>query len=241
MEKAIIGKKVGMTQIFDDAGKVIPVTVIQAGPCTVVQKKTAEKDGYSAVQLGFEDVPERKLTKPEVGHLKKAGDALKKVLKEFKLDNFDALNVGDEVKCDVFATGDLVDITGVSKGKGYQGVVKRHGAARLKESHGTGPVHRHAGSMGSGTDPSRIFKGKIGAGHMGAEQVTVLNLDVVQVDPELGLIAVCGAVPGPKGGVVYLRSSVINVKEKGAAAGISVNPQKASARVNPQKASARNK
>ena len=241
MEKAIIGKKVGMTQIFDDAGKVIPVTVIQAGPCTVVQKKTAEKDGYSAVQLGFEDVPERKLTKPEVGHLKKAGDALKKVLKEFKLDNCDALNVGDEVKCAVFATGDRVDITGVSKGKGYQGVVKRHGAARLKESHGTGPVHRHAGSMGSGTDPSRIFKGKIGAGHMGAEQVTVLNLDVVQVDPELGLIAVCGAVPGPKGGVVYLRSSVINVKEKGAAAGISVNPQKASARVNPQKASARNK
>ena len=241
MEKAIIGKKVGMTQIFDDAGKVIPVTVIQAGPCTVVQKKTAEKDGYSAVQLGFEDVPERKLTKPEVGHLKKAGDALKKVLKEFKLDNCDALNVGDEVKCDVFVTGDRVDITGVSKGKGYQGVVKRHGAARLKESHGTGPVHRHAGSMGSGTDPSRIFKGKIGAGHMGAEQVTVLNLDVVQVDPELGLIAVCGAVPGPKGGVVYLRSSVINVKEKGAAAGISVNPQKASARVNPQKASARNK
>ena len=241
MEKAIIGKKIGMTQIFDDAGKVIPVTVIQAGPCTVVQKKTAEKDGYSAVQLGFEDVPERKLTKPEVGHLKKAGDALKKVLKEFKLDNCDALNVGDEVKCAVFATGDRVDITGVSKGKGYQGVVKRHGAARLKESHGTGPVHRHAGSMGSGTDPSRIFKGKIGAGHMGAEQVTVLNLDVVQVDPELGLIAVCGAVPGPKGGVVYLRSSVINVKEKGAAAGISVNPQKASARVNPQKASARNK
>ena len=230
MEKAIIGKKVGMTQIFDDAGKVIPVTVIQAGPCTVVQKKTAEKDGYSAVQLGFEDVPERKLTKPEAGHLKKAGDALKKVLKEFKLDNCDALNVGDEVKADVFAAGDRVDITGVSKGKGYQGVVKRHGAARLKESHGTGPVHRHAGSMGSGTDPSRIFKGKIGAGHMGAEQVTVLNLDVVQVDPELGLIAVCGAVPGPKGGVVYLRNSVINVKEKGAAAGISVNPQKASAR-----------
>ena len=149
--------------------------------------------------------------------------------------------MGDEVKADVFAEGDRVDVTGVSKGHGYQGVVKRHGASRLKESHGTGPVHRHAGSMGSGTDPSRIFKGKIGAGQMGNEQVTVLNLDVVQVDTELGLIAVRGAIPGPKGGIVFLRNSVINVKEKGAAANASINPQKASARVNPQKASARNK
>ena len=241
MEKAIIGKKVGMTQIFDADGKVIPVTVIEAGPCTVVQKKTEEKDGYNAVQLGYGDVPERKLTKPELGHLKKAGEARKKTLKEFKLDNCDALNVGDEVKADVFAEGDRVDVTGISKGHGYQGVVKRHGAARLKETHGTGPVHRHAGSMGSGTDPSRIFKGKIGAGQMGNEQVTVLNLDVVKVDTELGLIAVRGAIPGPKGGIVTVRNSVINVKEKGAAAGISSNPQKASARVNPQKASARNK
>ncbi len=240
MEKAIIGKKVGMTQIFDADGKVIPVTVIEAGPCTVVQKKTEEKDGYNAVQLGYGDVPERKLTKPELGHLKKAGEARKKTLKEFKLDNCDALNVGDEVKADVFAEGDRVDVTGISKGHGYQGVVKRHGAARLKETHGTGPVHRHAGSMGSGTDPSRIFKGKIGAGQMGNEQVTVLNLDVVKVDPELGVIAVRGAIPGPKGGIVFLRNSVINVKEKGAAAGISNNPQKASGR-NPQKASARNK
>ena len=240
MEKAIIGKKAGMTQIFDDAGRVIPVTIIQAGPCTVVQKKTEEKDGYNAVQLGFEDVPERKLTKPEMGHLKKAGVSPKKVLKEFRLDNCDALNVGDQVNADVFAPGDRVDVTGVSKGKGYQGVIKRHGAARLKESHGSGPVHRHAGSMGSGTDPSRIFKGKIGAGHMGHEQVTVLNLDVIQVDTELGVIAVRGAVPGPKNGVVYLRNSVINVKEKGAAAAVSVNPQKASGR-NPQKASARSK
>ncbi|MCC8122449.1 MAG: 50S ribosomal protein L3 [Oscillospiraceae bacterium] len=239
MEKAIIGKKVGMTQIFDEAGKVIPVTLIQAGPCVVVQKKTEEKDGYSAVQLGYDDVVERKLTKPELGHLKKAGEARKRVLKEFRLDNCDALNVGDEVKAEVFAAGDRVDITGVSKGKGYQGVIKRHGAHRLKETHGTGPVHRHAGSMGSGTDPSRIFKGKIGAGHMGHEQVTVLNLDVVQVDPELNVIAVCGAVPGPKGGLVCLRNSVINVASKGAAAGTSANPQKASARVNPQKASAR--
>ena len=241
MEKAIIGKKVGMTQIFDEAGKVIPVTVIEAGPCTVVQKKTEEKDGYNAVQLGYGDVAEKKLTKPELGHLKKAGDARKKTLKEFKLANCDALNVGDEVKVDVFAEGDRVDVTGISKGHGYQGVIKRHGAHRLKESHGTGPVHRHAGSMGSSTDPSRIFKGKIGAGQMGNEQVTVLNLDVIKVDPELGIIAVRGAIPGPKGGIVYLRNSVINVKEKGAAANASVNPQKASARVNPQKASARNK
>ena len=241
MEKAIIGKKVGMTQIFDEAGKVIPVTVIEAGPCTVVQKKTEEKDGYNAVQLGYGDVAEKKLTKPELGHLKKAGDARKKTLKEFKLANCDALNVGDEVKVDVFAEGDRVDVTGISKGHGYQGVIKRHGAHRLKESHGTGPVHRHAGSMGSSTDPSRIFKGKIGAGQMGNEQVTVLNLDVIKVDSELGIIAVRGAIPGPKGGIVYLRNSVINVKEKGAAANASVNPQKASARVNPQKASARNK
>ena len=216
MEKAIIGKKVGMTQIFDADGKVIPVTLIEAGPCTVVQKKTEEKDGYSAVQLGYGDVAEKKLT------------------------NCDALNVGDEVKADVFAEGDRVDVTGISKGHGYQGVIKRHGAHRLKESHGTGPVHRHAGSMGPATDPSRIFKGKIGAGQMGNEQVTVLNLDVVKVDTELGLIAVRGAIPGPKGGIVTLRNSVINVKEKGAAAGISNNPQKASGR-NPQKASARNK
>ena len=231
MEKAIIGKKVGMTQIFDDAGKVIPVTVIAAGPCTVVQKKTAEKDGYNAVQLGYGDVPERKLTRPELGHLKKAGDARKKTLKEFRLANCDALNVGDEIKADVFAAGDRVDVTGTSKGKGYQGVVKRHGASRLKETHGSGPVHRHAGSMGSGTDPSRIFKGKIGAGQMGDEQVTVLNLDVIQVDTELGVIAVRGAIPGPKGGIVYLRNSVINVKEKGAAAAVSVNPQKASGQI----------
>ena len=241
MEKAIIGKKVGMTQVFDDAGKVIPVTVIQAGPCTVVQKKTEEKDGYTAVQLGYEDVAERKLTKPELGHLKKAGDARKKVLKEFQLKNAADMNVGDEIKADVFAQGDRVDITGISKGKGYAGVVKRYNAGRTPMTHGGGPVHRHAGSMGPATDPSRIFKGKIGAGHMGDEQVTVLNLDVIQVDTELNLIAVRGAIPGPKGGIVYLRNSVINVKEKGAAANASVNPQKASARVNPQKASARNK
>ena len=241
MEKAIIGKKIGMTQIFDEAGKVIPVTVIEAGPCTVVQKKTEEKDGYTAVQLGYQDVAEKKLTKPEAGHLKKAEVAFKKVLKEFKLNNADALNVGDEVKADVFAAGDRVDVTGVSKGKGFQGVVKRHGAAIKRMTHGGGPVHRHQGALAAGTYPGRIFKGRDGAGHMGSDQVTVLNLDVVSVDPELNLIAVCGAIPGPKGGIVYLRNSVINVKEKGAAANASINPQKASARVNPQKASARNK
>ena len=238
MEKAIIGKKVGMTQIFDEAGHVIPVTVIEAGPCTVVQKKTAEKDGYEAVQLGYEDVAEKKLTKPELGHLKKAGVSAKKVLKEFQLKNAADLNVGDEVKVDTFAEGDHVDVTGISKGKGYAGVVKRHGTHRLKESHGTGPVHRHAGSMGSGTDPSRIFKGKIGAGHMGAEQVTVMNLDVVKVDSELGIIAVRGAIPGPKGGLVFVRNTAKTIIEKKGAAGISANPQKASGR-NPQKASAR--
>ena len=175
MEKAIIGRKIGMSQIFDEAGKVIPVTVIEAGPCVVVQKKTEEKDGYNAVQLGF------------------------------------------------------------------QGVVKRWNAGRGRMTHGGGPVHRHAGSMGSGTDPSRIFKGKIGAGHMGAEQVTVQNLDVVSVDPEFNLIAVCGAVPGPKGGIVYLKSTAKTIREKKGEAGTSVNPQKASARANPQKASARNR
>ena len=241
MQKAIIGRKIGMSQIFDDAGKVIPVTVIQAGPCTVVQKKTAEKDGYNAVQLGFDEVSERKLSKPELGHVKKAGVKPLRTLKEFKLEKAAEMNVGDEVKAGAFAVGDRVDITGVSKGHGYQGVVKRHGFAVKRNTHGGGPVHRHQGSLGSGTDPSRIFPGHPGAGQMGNEQVTVLNLDVVQVDEELGVIAVRGAVPGPKGGIVFLRNSVINVKEKGVGAAASVNPQKASARVNPQKASARNK
>ena len=240
MEKAIIGKKVGMTQIFDEAGKVIPVTVIEAGPCTVIQKKTVEKDGYAAVQLGYQDVAEKKLTKPEVGHLKKAGDALKKTLKEFKLDKAAEMNVGDVVTAGVFAEGDRVDVTGISKGHGFQGVVKRHGTAIKRMTHGGGPVHRHQGALAAGTDPSRIFKGRKGAGQMGNEQVTVLNLDVIKVDEENNLIAVRGAIPGPKGGVVYLRNSVINVKEKGAAAAISNNPQKASGR-NPQKASARTK
>lgn len=210
MQKAIIGKKVGMTQVFDESGKVIPVTVIEAGPCVVVQKKTKEKDGYESVQLGFGDILERKLTKPEAGHFKKAEVPLKKYLKEFKLENSDSMSVGDVLKADVFAEGDKVDITGISKGKGYAGVIKRFGAHRTPMSHGGGPVHRHAGSMGSGTDPSRIFPGKIQAGHMGHEQVTIQNLDIVKVDPELNLIAVRGAIPGPKGGLVYIRNTVKN-------------------------------
>ena len=241
MEKAIIGKKIGMTQIFDEAGRVVPVTVIEAGPCTVVQKKTAEKDGYEAIQLGYETVPERKLTKPEVGHQKKAGlTEFKKVLKEFALEDCSKYEVGDELKADVFAAGDRVDVTGISKGHGFQGVVKRHGAAIKRMTHGGGPVHRHQGSLGAGTTPGHIYKGRDGAGQMGNEEVTVLNLDVVQVDPELGIIAVRGAIPGPKGGVVFLHNSVKKYVEPKGAAGISNNPQKASGR-NPQKASARNK
>ena len=241
MQKAIIGKKVGMTQIFDESGKVIPVTVIEAGPCVVTQKKTQEKDGYAAVQLGYGEVKEFKLTKPEQGHLKKAEVAPKKFLKEFRLEKAEEMNVGDEVKASVFAVGDKVDVTGISKGHGYQGVVKRYDAQRTPTSHGGGPVHRHAGSMGSCSDPSRIFKGKIGAGHMGVDQVTIENLEVVKVDDELNMIVVRGAIPGAKGSVVYLKNTVKNVKEKGAAANASINPQKASARMNPQKASARNR
>ena len=239
MQKAIIGKKVGMTQIFDESGKVIPVTVVEAGPCVVTQKKTVETDGYAAVQLGFGDVKESKLSKPEAGHLKKAGVAPKKHLKEFRLENADAMNVGDEVKADVFAAGDKIDVTGISKGHGYQGVVKRYGAGRTPMTHGGGPVHRHAGSMGASSHQSRIFPGKISAGQMGVEQVTIENLDIVQVDAELNMIVIRGAVPGPKGGLVYIRNTVKNNKIKQAGADISKNPQKASGR-NPQKASARN-
>ena len=228
--KAIIGKKVGMSQVFDENGKVIPVTVIEAGPCAVVQKKTEEKDGYKAVQLGFGDVPERKLTKPEMGHLNKAGVGPKKYLREFDLDNADELNVGDLVKADTFAEGDFVDVTGTSKGHGYQGVIKRHGAHRLKETHGSGPVGRHPGSMGPSTDPSRVFKGKIGAGHMGVDQVTVQNLRVVRVNADLNMLVVCGAVPGPKGSLVTVKSTVKTHKTKQLGADISRNPQKASAR-----------
>ena len=240
MKTAIIGKKVGMTQIFDEAGKVVPVTVIEAGPCTVTGKMTKEKEGYEAIQLGYEDVAEKKLTKPEKGHLDKAGVGYKKHLKEFRLEDCASVNVGDVIKADTFKEGDKVDITGISKGHGYAGVIKRFGQGRTPTSHGGGPVHRHAGSMGSSTDPSRIFKGKIGAGQMGVDQVTIQNLDIVKVDADLNLIAVRGAVPGPKGGLVLIKSTVKTHRVKHADSGISNNPQKASGR-NSQKASARNK
>ena len=238
MKKAIIGKKVGMTQIFDESGKVIPVTVVEAGPCVVTQKKTVETDGYTAVQLGFGEVKETKLTKPELGHLKKAGVSAKKYLKEFTLEGAADMNVGDVVKADTFAAGDMIDVTGISKGHGYQGVVKRHNAGRVDMTHGGGPVHRHAGSMGA-LDAARIFKGKIGAGQMGNEQVTIENLEIVKVDADLNMLVIRGAIPGPKGGLVYIRNTVKNNRVKNTETGISKNPQKASGR-NPQKASARN-
>ena len=208
MQKGIIGKKIGMTQIFDEAGKVVPVTVVEAGPCVVVQKKTVENDGYAALQLGYGDVKVQRVNKPMKGHFDKADVACKKTLKEFRLDDCDALNVGDLVKADTFAVGDAIDVVGTSKGKGYAGPIKRHNQHRLKETHGTGPVHRQAGSMGACSSPSRIYKGKGMAGHMGAEQVTVQNLEIVKIDVENNLIAIKGAVPGPKGGIVYIVDSV---------------------------------
>ncbi len=208
MQKGIIAKKIGMTQIFDETGKVLPVTVVEAGPCIVVQKKTTEKDGYEAVQLGFGDMKATKVTKPMKGHFDKAEVAYKKTLKEFRLDDTSSLNVGDLLKADTFAVGDMVDVSGTSKGKGFQGPIKRNNQHRLKETHGTGPVHRQAGSMGACSSPSRIYKGKVLAGHMGAEQVTVQNLEVVKVDTENNLIAIKGAIPGPKGGIICIVDSV---------------------------------
>ena len=208
MQKGIIGKKIGMTQIFDEAGKIVPVTVVEAGPCVVVQKKTVENDGYAALQLGFGDVKVQRMNKPMKGHFAKADVACKKNLKEFRLDDCDILKVGDIIKADTFAVGDSIDVVGTSKGKGYAGPIKRHNQHRLKETHGTGPVHRQAGSMGACSSPSRIYKGKGMAGHMGAEQVTVQNLEIVKIDAENNLIAIKGAVPGPKGGIVYIVDSV---------------------------------
>ena len=207
MQKGIIGKKVGMTQIFDEKGNAVAVTVIEAGPCVVVQKKTEENDGYTAVQLGFGDTAAHKVNKPMKGHFDKADVAPKKTLKEFRFDDCDAYNVGDIVKADTFAAGDQVDVTGTSKGKGYAGVIKRWNHGRLKETHGTGPVARHSGSQGV-IDPARVFKGMKAAGHLGAERVTVQNLTVVKVDAENNLIAIRGAVPGPNGGLVLISDSV---------------------------------
>lgn len=208
MKKGIIGKKIGMTQIFDENGKVIPVSVIEAGPCVVVQKKTVDNDGYEAVQLGFGDTTAKSLKKPLSGHFKKANVPFKKTLKEFKLENAAEMNIGDIVKADVFAAGDFVDVSGISKGKGFAGTIKRWNNHRIKMTHGSGPVHRHAGSMGPNSSPSRIFKGKTMPGHLGAEKVTILNLEVVKVDAENNLIAVKGAIPGPKHGTVTVVNSV---------------------------------
>ncbi|MDD6284873.1 MAG: 50S ribosomal protein L3 [Firmicutes bacterium] len=208
MKKAIIGRKLGMTQIFDNAGNVIPVTVVEAGPCLVTFKKTNENDGYEAVQLGFGEIKASKVTKPMKGHFDKNDVAPKRVLKEFRLDDISALNIGDVVKADTFAEGEAVDVTGRSKGKGYAGVIKRHGFHRLKMSHGTGPVARHGGSMGECSTPSRVYKGKKMAGHMGTEKVTVQNLAVVKVDVENNILAIKGAIPGPKGGYVFIADSV---------------------------------
>ena len=208
MQKGIIGKKIGMTQIFDETGKVIPVTVVESGPCVVSQKKTVENDGYAAIQVGFGDLKAHRVNKPMKGHFAKGNVAPKRTLREFRLEDTDAYNVGDLIKADIFAVGDKVDVTGTSKGKGYAGAIKRWGLHRLKETHGTGPVARHAGSNGPVSDPSRVFKGKRLPGHMGAEQVTVQNLMVAKIDAENNLIAVKGAVPGPNGGIVVIRDSV---------------------------------
>ena len=208
MNKAIIGRKLGMTQMFSPEGKVIPVTVIEAGPCPVVQVKTLERDGYSSVKLGFSEVDEKTLNKPDAGQFKKAGVAAQKVLKEFKLEGADAMTVGSVVTCDVFEAGDKVDVSGVTKGHGYTGVIKRWNNHRLKETHGVGPVHREVGSMGANSSPSRVFKGKKMAGQYGHENVTILNLEVVRVDKERNVILVKGAVPGPVKGIVTLRNSV---------------------------------
>ena len=207
MKKGIIGKKIGMTQIFDEVGNVIPVTVIEAGPCVVAQKKTAENDGYDAVQLGFIDAKEKQLNKPAKGHFEKAGVAAKKHLKEFRLEGAAAMNVGDVITADTFAAGEKVDVTGITKGRGYTGAIKRWNLHKLCATHGVGPIHRQSGSMGV-IDPARIFKNKKMAGQYGNEQVTVLNLKVVKIDAEKNLIAVKGAIPGAKNGIVFIRDSV---------------------------------
>ena len=230
MINAIFGKKIGMTQIFAENETVVPVTVIQAEPNKVCQVKTKATDGYEAVQLGFGAIKPKKVNKPMAGHFEKLGTEPVRYLREVRVEDASEYKTGDLQTVAAFADVKKVDVTGTSKGKGYAGVIKRFNASRLKESHGTGPVHRHAGSMGACSDPSKIMKGKMMPGHMGAEQVTVQNLDVVKVDAELNLIAVCGAVPGPKGGIVVLKNTVKNNKVAKGEAGISKNPQKASAR-----------
>ena len=208
MKKGLIGKKIGMTQIFDEAGNAVPVTVVEAGPCVITQKKAMENDGYEAVQVGFGDVKVSRVNKPMKGHFDKNNVAPKKTLKEFRLEDISALNVGDVLKADTFAAGDIVDVKGTSKGHGTAGAIKRWNFARLRMSHGTGPNHRHAGSLGACSSPSRVFKGKKMAGHYGHETVTIQNLKIVKVDVENNLIAIKGAIPGPKGGIVVIADAV---------------------------------
>lgn len=208
MKKGLIGKKIGMTQIFDENGKVIPVTVVEAGPCVVTQKKTIENDGYEAVQVGFGDVKVSKLNKPMKGHFAKNDVAPKKTLKEFRLSDCASLNVGDVIKADIFAEGEIVDVKGTSKGHGTAGAIKRWNFSRLRESHGTGPNARHQGSLGACSSPSRVFKGRKMAGHYGHETVTIQNLTVAKVDAENNLIAIKGAIPGPRGGIVVIADTV---------------------------------
>ena len=208
MNKFILGKKLGMTQIFDDNGTVIPVTVIQAGPCAVVQKKTVENDGYTALKLGFEEIPERKLNKPEKGLYAKVKVTSRRHLKEFRTDDISKYEVGQEINVtDMFADGDKIDVSGISKGKGFQGVIRRFGTSRGPETHGS-MYHRRVGSMGAGTSPGRVFKGKHEPGHMGLDKITVQNLNVVRVDGERNLLLVKGAVPGPKGALITVREAV---------------------------------
>ena len=207
MQKAILAKKLGMTQIFDETGKVIPVTVIEAGPHAVIQKKTVENDGYEAVQVGFVDLKEKKTNKPTKGHFAKAGVAPKKFIKEFRLDDVSALNVGDEIKADIFEAGEKVDVAGITKGKGYAGTIKRWGQHRGPMTHGSG-YHRGPGSMGMCSDPGRVFKGKRLPGHMGVERVTIQNLAVVKVDAEKNIILIKGGLPGPKGGLLIVKNTV---------------------------------
>ena len=238
--KALLGKKLGMSQVWDENGFFVPVTLVDVSTNVVTAVKTEESDGYKAVQLGYGAIDPTKVTKPLAGHFAKAGVTPRRHLVEVRTDDVDQFEAGQELAADLFEEGAEVDVTGTTKGHGYQGVVKRWNAGRTPMSHGGGPVHRHAGSMGSTTDPSRIFKGKIGAGQMGNEQVTIENLDVVKVDAELNMIVIRGAIPGPKGGLVLIKSTVKTHRIKHADAGISNNPQKASGR-NPQKASARTK
>ncbi len=208
MKKGIIGKKLGMTQIFDEIGNVIPVTLIEAGPCAIAQKKTVDVDGYDAVQLAYSDDKEKHQNKAQLGHFKKAGITPKRHLKEFRLADCSTYNAGDVITVDTFAAGEKVDITGITKGHGYTGAVKRWGHHILRMTHGTGPVHRQVGSMGANSTPSRVYKNKKMAGQYGNEQVTILNLAVVRIDAEKNLIAVKGAVPGAKGSIVFIRDSV---------------------------------